>query len=154
MSRNNIKELTVVLQEPGATRLYLVKSSSHDGTKYMVDGETGACDCPSSCRFGNWCKHAAAVFRHFGSALPDFAATDEQKLSLLKLAKGELSQEDIAWFLTPHIPAIQESVADRVEESTSADASQQVTDSGSTEGIQVVTEGSICRKIAELGRYV
>lgn len=52
---------------------YVVPSATAENVYYMVDIEVGICTCIEG-MFGRFCKHIAAIYKHFSRTVPNLPA--------------------------------------------------------------------------------
>ena len=72
--------------------VYLVPSSKDSSIYYEVNTSVGNCSCFSG-KCGRFCKHEAAVYKHFGERVPNLPQlTPELKYQIAFLALGEKAE--------------------------------------------------------------
>ncbi|KAL5239487.1 hypothetical protein ACI65C_006897 [Semiaphis heraclei] len=68
--------------------IFKIKSENQN-VYYEIDGSVGFCTCPKG-KMGGFCKHQAAVYHHFGQAMPNLPPISvDARYSLAKLAFGQ-----------------------------------------------------------------
>lgn len=80
------------IREENITRLdeghYNVPSATQPGITYLIDVEIGTCTCVDG-MFGRFCKHMAAVYKHFSVEVPNLpACTAKDRYEVAQLAYG------------------------------------------------------------------
>lgn len=91
--RKNMKK-TTYLKEEDIVRineyLFLVPSEKNQNESYTVDSQVGSCSCPIG-KYGNFCKHQAAVYQHFDVFLvnlPPITKKDRHEMAAVALGES------------------------------------------------------------------